>query len=58
MRSGLMAPYLGALAAELQAQDYSRKSIRRQLRNADSFGCWLTEQELTVAEITDDLLGR
>jgi site-specific recombinase XerD len=58
MRSGLMAPYLGALAAELQSRDYSRKSIRRQLRNADSFGCWLTEQRLTAADITDDLLGR
>jgi hypothetical protein len=58
MRSGLMAPYLGALATELQSQDYSRKSIRRQLRNADTFGCWLTEQNLTAAEITDDLVGR
>ncbi len=56
MRSGLMAPYLGALAAELQSQDYSRKSIRRQLCNADSFGCWLAEQNLTAAEITDDSL--
>ena len=58
MRSGLMAPYLCPLATELQAQDYSRKSIRRQLRNADSFGCWLTEQGLRPADITDDLLGR
>ena len=48
IRSGPMAPYLGALAAELQSQDYSRKSIRRQLRNADSFGWWLTEQDLAV----------
>jgi len=53
-----MAPYLGALAAELQSQDYSRKSIRRQLRNADSFGSWLTEQNLTVAEIADDSVDR
>ncbi|HXP85534.1 MAG TPA: tyrosine-type recombinase/integrase [Bryobacteraceae bacterium] len=58
MRAGPMAPYLGPLAAELQSQDYSRKSIRRQLRNADSFGWWLTEQNLTAAEITDDLVGR
>jgi integrase/recombinase XerD len=58
MRSGPMAPYLGALATELQSQDYSRKSIRRQLRNADSFGTWLAEQNRTVAEITDDLVDR
>jgi site-specific recombinase XerD len=44
------------LAAELQSQEYSRKSIRRQLRNADSFGSWLAEQKLTVAGITDDLV--
>lgn len=58
MRSGPVASYLDALAAELQSQDYSRKSIRRQLRNADSFGAWLTEQNLSVAEITGDLVDR
>jgi site-specific recombinase XerD len=58
MRSGPMAPYLDTLAAELQLHDYSRKSIRRQLRNADSFGRWLTEQDLAVAGITDEVVGR
>ncbi len=58
MRSGLMAPYLDTLAAGLAAQEYSRKSIRRQLHNADAFGWWLTEQNLTVVEITDDLVNR
>jgi integrase/recombinase XerD len=58
MRSGPMAAYLGPMAAELQSQDYTRKSIRRQIRNADSFGWWLTEQNLTAGEITDDLVGR
>jgi integrase/recombinase XerD len=58
MRSGPIAPYLDALAAELQSQEYSRKSIRRQLCNADSFGSWLAEQKLTVAGITDDLVDR
>ena len=58
MRSGPTAPYLDALAAELQSQDYSRKSIRRQLHNADSFGWWLTKQNLSVAEITDAVVGR
>lgn len=58
MSSGPMAPYLGAIAAELQAQDYSRKSIRRQLRNIDSFGWWLTARNLSVNDITGDVLGR
>jgi site-specific recombinase XerD len=58
MRSGPTAPYLDALAAELQSQDYSRRSIRRQLHNADSFGQWLTEQNLSVSEITDEAVSR
>ena len=58
MRSGPAAPYLDALATELQSQDYSRRSIRRQLHNADSFGQWLTEQNLSVSEITDEAVSR
>ena len=58
MRSGPMAPYLDALAAELQSQEYSRKSIRRQLRNADSFGSWVAEQKLTVAGIMQSAADR
>ena len=58
MRSGPMAPYLGTLAADLQSQDYSRKSIRRQLRNADSFGSWLNEQNLAVDLITEEAVSR
>lgn len=58
MRSGPAAPYLDTLATELQSQDYSRRSIRRQLHNADSFGRWLTQQNLSVSEITDELVGR
>jgi integrase/recombinase XerD len=58
MRSGPMAPYLDAMAAELQSQDYSRKSIRRQLRNVDSFGWWLNEQNLAVTEVTGEVVGR
>ena len=57
MRSGPAAPYLDALATELQSQDYSRRSIRRQLHNADSFGQWLTEQNLSVSEITDEAVS-
>ncbi len=52
------APYLDPLAAARQSQDYSRKSIRRHLRNVDSFGWWLTKQNLSVAEITDEVVGR
>ena len=44
LRAGLMGPYLDSLAAELQAQQYSRKTIRRQLRTADAFGRWLTNR--------------
>ena len=58
MRSGPAAPYLDALVTELQSQDYSRRSIRRQLHNADSFGQWLTEQNLSVSEITDEAVSR
>lgn len=58
MRSGPMAPYLDAMAAELQSQAYSRKSIRRQLHNVDSFGWWVSEQNLAVAEITDEVVCR
>jgi len=58
MRSGLVAPYLDALAAGLEAREYSRKSIRRQLRNADSFGRWLDHQKLPLAAITGEVVGR
>ena len=58
MRSGPMASYLDGLAANLQAREYSRRSIRRQLCNTDSFGCWLSEQNLAVTSITDEVVGR
>jgi hypothetical protein len=58
MRSGPVAPYLDTLATELQSQDYSRRSIRRQLHNADSFGWWLARQDLSVSEISDEVVGR
>ncbi len=53
-----MAPYLDGLAANLQSREYSRRSIRRQLCNTDSFGYWLSEQNLTVTSITDEVVGR
>jgi site-specific recombinase XerD len=56
MRSGPMAPYLDELAAELQSHSYSRKSVRRQLRNADAFGRWLIKTGVRLAEITHSTL--
>lgn len=50
IRDGIMSPYLDALAVELEAQYYSRKSIRRQLRNGDAFGRWLAEQRANISE--------
>ena len=57
MRSCPMARYLNTLDAELRSQEYSRKSIRWQIRYAPiRLALWLTEQDLTVAVITDDLV--
>jgi site-specific recombinase XerD len=58
IRDGLMSPYLDALAAELEAQHYSRKSIRRQLGNADAFGRWLVEQAIPFVDITEAVVAR
>jgi hypothetical protein len=41
-----------------EAREYSRKSIRRQLRNADSFGRWLDHQKLPLAAITGEVVDR
>ena len=58
MRVGIMSLYLDALAAELEAQHYSRKSIRRQLRNGDAFGRWLTEQQIPIANVSEAVVTR
>jgi site-specific recombinase XerD len=58
MRDGIMSPYLDVLAAELEAEHYSRKSVRRQLRNADAFGRWLAQQHIAIAEITEAVATR
>ena len=58
LRAGLISPHLNTLAAELQTQHYSRKSIRRQLRNADAFGRWLAEQKIPWSEVTDAVVAR
>ena len=58
MRTGIMSPHLNALAAELEAQHYSRKSIRRQLRNSDAFGRWLAEQQIPIINITEAVVAR
>lgn len=58
MRAGIMSPHLNLLAAELEAQHYSRKSIRRQLRNSDAFGRWLAEQQIRVVNVTEAVVAR
>jgi site-specific recombinase XerD len=58
MRAGIMSAHLDALAAELNAQHYSRKSIRRQLHNSDAFGRWLAEQRIPITSVTDAVVAR
>jgi site-specific recombinase XerD len=58
MRNGIVSPYLDTLADELEAQHYSRKSIRRQLRNAHAFGGWLANQQIPLAHIDEAILVR
>ena len=58
MRNGIVSPYLDALAAELEAQHYSRKSIRRQLRNAHAFGGWLANQQIPLAHVDEAVVAR
>ena len=58
MRKGIVSPYLDTLADELEAQHYSRKSIRRQLRNAHASGCWLAKKQIPLAQIDEAVLAR
>ncbi len=58
MRAGIMSPHLDALAAEFDARHYSRKSIRRQLRNSDAFGRWLAEQRIPITNVTAAVVAR
>ena len=58
MRNGLVSPYMDALAAELEAQQYSRKSIRRQLRNAHAFGRWLAKHQIPLAHVDEAIVAR
>ncbi len=58
LRTGPLAPYLDDLAGELQRLHYSRKSIRRQLRNVAAFGRWLRNQNIALSEVTEAVLER
>jgi hypothetical protein len=58
MRDGIMRPYLDVLAAELEAEHYSRKSIRRQLRNADAFGHWLAARQIGIGDVSEAVVAR
>ncbi len=58
LRNGIVSPHLDALAAELEAEHYSRKSIRRQLRNAHAFGGWLAKQQIPLAHVDEAVVVR
>ena len=58
LRNGIASPYLDSLAAELEAEHYSRKSIRRQLRNAHAFGGWLAKQQIPLAHLDEAVVVR
>jgi hypothetical protein len=52
MESGLMGPYLSAIAAARCNQGYARSSIRRHLRAADQFGAWLLKHGMSINDIS------
>jgi site-specific recombinase XerD len=58
MESGLIAPHLDFIAAELERQGYARQGIRRRLHAADVFGQWLVEEGLSLADVTDSVVDR
>ncbi|HAX41220.1 MAG TPA: tyrosine-type recombinase/integrase [Bryobacteraceae bacterium] len=58
MESGIIAPYLDFIAAELERQGYARQGIRRRLHAAEMFGQWLVNGGLSLADITDSVVER
>ena len=58
LQEGVFGPYLPVFAASLHEEGYSRGCIRRHLRAADHFGVWLTDQRLTVGDLTRATLDR
>ena len=58
LQEGVFGPYLSVFAASLHQEGYSRGCIRRHLRAADHFGVWLTDQRLTVGDLTRATLDR
>ena len=58
LQEGVFGPYLPVFAASLHEEGYSRGCIRRHLRAVDHFGVWLTDQRLTVGDLTRATLDR
>jgi hypothetical protein len=58
LQEGVFGPYLPAFAESLQQEGYSKGCIRRHLRAADHFGASLTNQKLTVGDLTGATLER
>jgi hypothetical protein len=56
LRSAPTAPYLDDFAAALRADGYRRLTIIGYLRATWHFGAWMQQQQLTVADITDDVV--
>ena len=58
LQEGVFGPYLPAFAMSLQQEGYSKGCIRRHLRAADRFGAWLSQQKLTLSDLTRALVER
>jgi hypothetical protein len=58
LQEGVFGPYLPAFAVSLQQGGYSKGCIRRHLRAADRFGAWLSQQKLTLSDLTRALVKR
>ena len=58
LQEGVFGPYLPAFAVSLQQEGYSKGCIRRHLRAADRFGAWLSQQKLTLSDLTRALVKR
>jgi integrase/recombinase XerD len=58
LQEGVFGPYLPAFAASLQQEGYSKGCIRRYLRAADHLGAWLSQQKLTLGDLTRAIVER
>jgi integrase/recombinase XerD len=58
LQEGVFGPYLPAFVASLQQEGYSKGCIRRHLRAADHLGAWLSQQKLTLGDLTRAIVER